>query len=145
MNVLYVAFCAFVTNCKNHELIWLKFHEFPRFSNSKGNGNVDGTLVRPAVPCRVCFWPATGERLPTPAVKERCSASVQMLFFPYDVVLSENDVLEAGWRSCCVCVGNFEFRLSVWTASRVNQSQPIGSVSFAKVSCVQQCTEHLQS
>jgi len=35
--------------------------------------------------------------------------------FPYDVVLSENDVLEAGWRSCCVCVGNFEFRLSVWT------------------------------
>jgi len=47
------------------------------------------------------------------SVKERCSASVQMLFFPYDVVLSENDVLEAGWRNCCVCVGNFEFRLSV--------------------------------
>jgi len=30
------------------------------------NGIVGGKLVRPAIPCRVCYWPATGERLPTP-------------------------------------------------------------------------------
>jgi len=32
------------------------------------NGIVGEKLVRPAIPCRVCFWPATRERLPTPAL-----------------------------------------------------------------------------
>jgi len=30
---------------------------------------VNGKFVRPAIPCRVCFWPATRERLPTPGVQ----------------------------------------------------------------------------
>jgi len=34
--------------------------------NSEGNGIMGGKLVRPARPCRVCFCPASGERLPTP-------------------------------------------------------------------------------
>jgi len=54
---------------ENQELIWLKFHKFPRFNNSKGNGIVGGKLVRPAIPCRVWFWPATGERLPIPGLE----------------------------------------------------------------------------
>jgi len=47
------------------ELICLKLHKFPRFNNSKENGIVGGKLVRPAIPCRVCIWPGTRERLPT--------------------------------------------------------------------------------
>jgi len=66
VNVLYEAFWAFVTNCENQKLIWLKFHKFPTFNNSNGNGIVAGNLLLPAIPCRVCFWPATGERLPAP-------------------------------------------------------------------------------
>jgi len=50
------------------ELIWLKVHKFPRFNSSKGNGIVGGKLARPAVRCRVCIWPGTRERLPTPDV-----------------------------------------------------------------------------
>jgi len=69
INVLYVAFWAFVMNCENQELIWLKFHKCARFNNSKGHGIVGGKLVQPAIPCRVCFWPATRERLPTPVVE----------------------------------------------------------------------------
>ena len=42
-------------------------------------------------------------------------------------------------------MGNFELRLSVRTASRVNQSQPINSVNFVKISFVQRYTLHLQS
>jgi len=48
--------------------------------------------------------------------------------FLHDVMGSGNDVVEAGYCNCCVCVGNFELRLLVWTASRVNQSQTIGNV-----------------
>jgi len=33
--------------------------------------------------------------------------------FLHDVVVSENDVLEAGQCSWCVCVGNFQLGLSV--------------------------------
>jgi len=40
-----------------------------------------------------------------------------------------------GWIPPC-----FELRLSVWTASRVDQIQPIGTVSFVKVSFVQRYT-----
>jgi len=32
------------------------------------NGIVGGKLVRPAISCRVCVWPATRERLPTAAL-----------------------------------------------------------------------------
>jgi len=72
MNVLYVAFWAFVTKCENQELIWfVTFHKSPRFSNSKGNGIVGRRLVAPPIPCRVCFWLATRERLPTPRIKLR--------------------------------------------------------------------------
>jgi len=39
-----------------------------------------------------------------------------MTVFLHDVMVSENDVLEAGWCIWCVFVGNFELRLSVWTA-----------------------------
>ena len=45
----------------------IKFPKFPSFNNiinSKRNGIVGGKLVGPAIPCRVCFWPATRERLP---------------------------------------------------------------------------------
>jgi len=42
-------------------------------------------------------------------------------------------------------VGNLELRLSVLTASRVNQSQPTGSASFVKVSIVEWFTYHWQS
>jgi len=35
--------------------------------------------------------------------------------FLHHLMVSENDVLQAGWCSWCVCVGNFELRLSVWT------------------------------
>ena len=71
--MVYVTFWAFVTNCENHKLIWIKLHEFPRFSNSKGNGIVDGKLTRPAIPCRVCFWPTTWETLPTPELSDTLS------------------------------------------------------------------------
>ena len=69
INVLYFIFWDFVMNCENQEWVWLKFHKFPSFNDiikSKKNEIVDGKLVRPAIPCRVCFWPATKERLPTP-------------------------------------------------------------------------------
>jgi len=50
------------------ELIGLKLHWFPCFNiiNSEENGIVGGKSVRPTRPCRVCFWPVTTERLPTP-------------------------------------------------------------------------------
>jgi len=35
--------------------------------------------------------------------------------FLHDVMVSENDVLEAGWCIWCVFVGNVEIRLFVWT------------------------------
>jgi len=56
-------------NCENQE-----FHKFPSFNNiiiSKRNRIVGGKLVRPAITCRVCFWPATRKRLPTPAIAEQ--------------------------------------------------------------------------
>ena len=65
INVLYVAFWAFVVKYENQELIWLKFHKLPRCSNSKGNRIVRGKLVRFAIPCGVCFWVVTRERLST--------------------------------------------------------------------------------
>jgi len=34
--------------------------------NSEGNGIMGGKLVRPTRPCRVCYWPASGESLLTP-------------------------------------------------------------------------------
>jgi len=49
------------------ELTWFKFHNLPRFNNSKENGIIGRKLLRPAIPCRVCFWPATRERLSIPA------------------------------------------------------------------------------
>jgi len=36
--------------------------------NSKGNAIVNGKLVQPAIFCRVSVWPATQERLLTPAL-----------------------------------------------------------------------------
>jgi len=71
INVLYVVFWAFVMNYENQELIWLHFHKFRSFNdiiNSQWNGLVGDKSVRPAIPCRVCFWPATRERLPTPGL-----------------------------------------------------------------------------
>ena len=55
-------------NCENQALIILKFHKlaFNDIINCKRNGIVGGKLIRPAIPCRVCFWPPTMERLPTP-------------------------------------------------------------------------------
>jgi len=55
-------------NCENQECILLKFHKFSSFNdiiNSKENGIVGGNLIRLAIPCRVCFWSAARERLPT--------------------------------------------------------------------------------
>jgi len=49
----------------------LKFPKFPSFDNiinSRGNELVSGNLVQPTMPCRVCFWPATRERLPSPGL-----------------------------------------------------------------------------
>ena len=60
---------VFVVKYEDQELIWLKFHKFPRFNNSKGNRIVGGKLVRPAIHCRVCFWLAARVRLPTPVLK----------------------------------------------------------------------------
>jgi len=37
----------------------------------------------------------------------------KMAVFLHDVMVSENDVLEAKWCSWCACVGNFELRLLV--------------------------------
>ena len=62
-------FWVFVVKYEDQELIWLKFHKFPRFNNSKGNRIVGGKLVRPAIHCRVCFWLAARVRLPTPVLK----------------------------------------------------------------------------
>jgi len=56
------------------------------------------------------------------AVKVKNSAKITLLTFNttdvylHDVMVSENDVLEAGWCIWCVFVSNFELRLSVWTA-----------------------------
>jgi len=44
INVLYVAFWAFIMNCENLELIWLKFPKFPSFINNTGNVIVGGKL-----------------------------------------------------------------------------------------------------
>ena len=66
INVMYVTLWAFVMNCENQELIWLKFPRFIHSINGKGNVIICGNLARPALPCRVCFWPATRERFPTP-------------------------------------------------------------------------------
>ena len=69
---IYVLFFwDFVMNCEKRELIWLKWHKFPtifNIINSKMNGIVGGKLVWPSIPCRVSFWTATRERLPTPDV-----------------------------------------------------------------------------
>jgi len=58
------------------------------------------------------------------AVEEKNPAEGTLLSFSrsavfmHDVVVSENDVLEAGQCSRCVCESNFhELRLSVWTAT----------------------------
>jgi len=56
------------TFCENQELIWFKFHSFNNHLNSEGNGIVGGKLVRPVKLFRVCFRPATRERLPTPVL-----------------------------------------------------------------------------
>jgi len=59
------------------------------------------------------------------AVEGKNSAKRTLLSFSttavvlHDVMASEKDVLEAGQRSWCVCLVNFELRLSVWTSSRV--------------------------
>ena len=49
--------------------------------------------------------------------------------FLHDVMMPENDVLEAWYCSWCIFVSNFE---QVSAASRVNKSQPIGKVVFVK-------------
>ena len=96
INALYVVFWAFVMNCENLEFIWLKFHKFPNFNNiinSKWNG-IDGEkLVRPAIPCRVCFWPTTKERLPTLALALTSTFikkyfQVGNIFLPYKAIPS---------------------------------------------------------
>jgi len=72
INVLSVVFCVSVINCKNQESVRLKFNQFARFNkimNSGGNRIVRGQLVRPARHCRVYFWPAARERLPTPGLR----------------------------------------------------------------------------
>jgi len=59
------------------------------------------------------------------AVEVKKSAKVILVSFNttaaflHDVMVSENDVLEAGSCRWCVCVDDFELRWSVWTASRV--------------------------
>ena len=48
-------------NGENQELIRLNFYKFISFNDtikSKRNGIADDKLVRPAIPCRNCFWPA---------------------------------------------------------------------------------------
>jgi len=53
------------------------------------------------------------------AVEVKNSAKITMLSFNttavflHDIMVSENDVLEAGWCICCVFVGSFEIRLFV--------------------------------
>ena len=60
----------FFMNCENRKLIDYNsiIPKFNNIINSVGNGIVGGKLVRPAIPCRTCFWPATRERLPTTAL-----------------------------------------------------------------------------
>jgi len=56
------------------------------------------------------------------AAKVKNSATIALLSFNttavflHDVMVSENDVFEAGWCIWCVFMSNFELRLSVWTA-----------------------------
>jgi len=52
--------CKPFTNWKSR-VNFIIMHKFPSFHNinSKGNGIVGEKLVRPTVPCRACFWPAT--------------------------------------------------------------------------------------
>jgi len=58
------------------------------------------------------------------AVEVQSTAKTTLLSFDttvvflHDVMVSENDVLAAGWCSWCVFAGNFELRLSVWTATQ---------------------------
>jgi len=59
--------------------------------------------------------------------------------FVDEVNVSENDILEAGYCSCCACVGYLELWLQVVGLNcnyTVNQSQPMGNVDFVGVSCV---------
>ena len=57
--------------------------------------------------------------------------------FLHDVIMvSKNYHLVTRQCSWCVYVANFKLILLVYSASRVNHSQPIGSVSFVKVSFV---------
>ena len=64
------------TFCENQESIWFKFHSFNNILSSEGNGIVGGKLVRPVGLCRVCFWPAARERLPTPDLGSSKSLSL---------------------------------------------------------------------
>jgi len=70
--------CAFVMNCENQELILLKFRSFNNILNSKGNGIVSGKLVQPIRHCRVCVWPTTRERLPTPELDCRFCGNLSL-------------------------------------------------------------------
>ena len=74
IDVLNGVFWSFVMNSEDQELIWLKFYKFPNFINiiiSRECGIIGGKLVGPAIPCTVCFWLASKERLPTPVLNER--------------------------------------------------------------------------
>jgi len=46
--------------------------------NSKENKIFGGKLVRPAIPCSACFWPAT-KKLPTPGVNNATLPAVQTM------------------------------------------------------------------
>jgi len=68
-------------------------HKFPSFNdiiNSKGNRNLGGKLVRPAIPCRVRFWPVTGEMLPTPGLDPGCQLQEGSILLKF--------LLETGWK-----------------------------------------------
>jgi len=74
--------------CEHREFIWLYFHKFPSFNNiinSKGSRIVGEKLVRRAIPCRLCFWPAVRERLPTPALNSPVYSTLNAIVTSYNI------------------------------------------------------------
>ena len=108
INGLYIVFSTFVTNSENQELIWLKLHNLPSFSNiinSEGNGIVGGKLVRPARPCKVCFWPATREGLATPDLKLRLMLQSRAKYTAFLACQSfQRIILRWSWNEICIII-----------------------------------------
>ena len=105
----------------------IKIPSIPKIWQQRRNGIVGGKLVRAAIPCRACFWPATRERLPTLALCPPLCRKYDAIPFFYDATSACNVMLSVVRIICILQGGQLVFDWERLENVLITRDRPVGN------------------